>query len=124
MPSPTLPAVLATVVLLAAIGSADARADADGEQIFRRTCALCHTIQAGKNRVGPTLAGVVGRPASSIPDFSYSSANKASHVVWTPDVLDRYLTDPQAFMPGTKMTFPGLKDQAERRAVIAFLQTH
>ncbi|HLZ65923.1 MAG TPA: cytochrome c family protein [Aliidongia sp.] len=124
MPSPMLTAVLVTVVLLGGIGSADARADADGEQIFRRTCALCHTIQAGKNRVGPTLAGVVGRPASSIPDFSYSSANKASHVVWTPDVLDRYLTDPQAFMPGTKMTFPGLKDPTDRKAVIAFLQTH
>ncbi|WP_229743774.1 c-type cytochrome [Aliidongia dinghuensis] len=112
---------LASVMTMVATG---ARAEDDGAQIFRRTCALCHSIEAGKNRVGPSLAGVVGRPASSIPDFSYSTANKASHVVWTPEVLDRYLTDPRGFMPGTKMTFAGLKDEADRQAVITFLKAH
>jgi cytochrome c2 len=116
--------VLAGLVLVVTMEGPGARAEVEGEQIFRRTCGLCHSVEPGKNRTGPSLAGVVGRPASSIPDFPYSAANKASHVIWTPDVLDRYLTDPGGFMPGTKMTFPGLKDQADRTAVIGFLQAH
>jgi|HubBroStandDraft_1064217.scaffolds.fasta_scaffold00453_14 cytochrome c len=112
---------LITVCLLAGW---TARAEPDGEQVFRRSCSVCDTIEPNKTRVGPTLAGVVGRPASSIPDFSYSDANKHSGVVWTPEVLDTYLTNPQAFMPGTRMTFPGLEDPADRQAVINFLRLH
>jgi cytochrome c len=112
---------------LAAVGlfaTSGALAMPDGEQVFRHSCAICHSVEANKNRVGPSLAGVVGRPASSIQDFSYSEANKKSGVVWTPEVLNTYLLNPQAFMPGTRMTFPGLKDPDDRQAVIAFLQGH
>ena len=101
-----------------------AQAEPDGEQVFKHSCSICHTVEPNKTKVGPSLAHVVGRPASSMDGFSYSDANKHSGVVWTEPVLDTYLTNPQGFMPGTRMTFPGLKDPADRQAVINYLRLH
>jgi cytochrome c len=112
------------LVAIGLFATSDALATPDGEQVFRHSCSICHSVEANKNRVGPSLAGVVGRPASSIQDFSYSDANKHSGIVWTPEILDTYLVNPQAFMPGTRMSFPGLKDPDDRQAVIAFLKGH
>ncbi len=92
-----------------------------GEAVFKRNCAICHSLDPGKNRVGPSLAGVVGRHAGTVDDFSYSSANKTSGIVWTKAKLDEYLTDPQKMVPGTLMVFPGLKNPNDRRAIIDFL---
>ena len=116
--------VSAALVAIGLFVAGNAQANPDGEQVFRRSCSICHSVEANKNRVGPSLAGVVGRPASSIPDFSYSDANKQSGVVWTAETLDTYLTNPRAFMPGTRMTFPGLQNPDDRQAVIAFLKAH
>ncbi len=110
---------LATSLLL--LGLPVARAQDRGEAVFKRNCAICHSLDPGKNKVGPSLAGVVGRRAGSVPDFNYSSANKASGIVWTKEKLDEYLTDPQKMVPGTLMLFPGLKNPDDRQAVIAFL---
>lgn len=94
---------------------------AAGEKIFNAKCKACHSVQAGKNMVGPSLFGIVGRTAGSVEGFKYSDANKNSGVKWSAETLDPYLTDPKAFMPGNKMVFPGLKDAKERADVIAYL---
>jgi cytochrome c2 len=103
------------------LGMAAARAEGRGEAVFKRNCSICHSLDPGKNRVGPSLAGVVDRPAGSAPNFHYSSANADSRIVWTKDKLDGYLADPQGMVPGTLMLFPGLKSADDRQAVIEFL---
>jgi cytochrome c len=94
-----------------------------GEAVFKKNCAICHTTEAGKNKIGPSLAGVVGRKAGSAADYSYSQANKNSGVTWDDATLNTYLEAPTKFIPGTKMIFPGLKNPDDRQAVIAFLKT-
>lgn len=98
------------------------RADEAGEKVFKKYCTACHTTEAGKNKVGPSLAGIVGRKAGSVPGFQYSEANKASGVSWDEATLDTYLVDPKKFMPGTKMVFAGVKKEDERKALIAYLK--
>lgn len=93
-----------------------------GKKVFAK-CMTCHSVDAGVNKVGPSLHGVVGREAGSIADYSYSDANKSSGITWTPEKLYVYLADPQATIPGTKMAFPGLKDPQDRANVIAYLET-
>lgn len=92
-----------------------------GATVFHR-CAACHSIQAGQNRIGPSLHGVVGRPAGSVPGFNYSTANKTSGITWTEQKLFAYLEHPQKVVPGTKMAFPGLADPTDRANVIAYLK--
>jgi cytochrome c2 len=96
---------------------------ADGQKIFNRTCALCHSIEPGQNLVGPSLAGVVGRKAGQVEGFPYSDANRKSGLTWDPRTLDTYLTSPRGLVPGTKMSFPGLKNPDDRAAIIAFLES-
>jgi cytochrome c len=96
---------------------------AAGKQSFRSICSLCHDTAEGRNRVGPSLFGVVGRKSASVPGYSYSDANRNSGIVWTPEVLDRYLVAPQVVVPGTKMGYPGMKDDDKRHDLIAYLET-
>ncbi|WP_245806155.1 c-type cytochrome [Erythrobacter donghaensis] len=93
---------------------------AAGEKTFA-LCRSCHVLDEGVNRVGPSLYNVVGRPAGSVAGYSYSDANKGSGVTWTEEVLFEYLEDPKAFMPGTKMAFPGIKDAQDRANLVAYL---
>jgi nitrite reductase (NO-forming) len=93
---------------------------AKGEQVFRK-CRACHSIEAGKNLTGPSLAGVFGRKAGEIPNYNYSPAMKNASIVWDAATLDSYLADPKSFIPGNKMAFPGVKNEAERQGVIAYL---
>ncbi|MGE5514797.1 MAG: c-type cytochrome [Bacteroidota bacterium] len=121
-----LRATLATLLLVSApafVHGAFAQTAGDpaaGEKVFNQ-CKACHTIEAGKNRVGPSLHGVVGRPAGSVEGFAYSPAMKGSGLTWTPENLDKYLTDPKALVPGNKMAFAGLKKPEDRANVIAYL---
>jgi cytochrome c len=92
-----------------------------GKSIFNR-CTVCHTIQAGVNHIGPSLHGVVGRKAGTEANFTYSAANKKSGIVWTEQKIYDYLKNPQAMVPGTKMTFPGLPKPQDRADVIAYLK--
>jgi cytochrome c len=109
-------------LLSIAVGSAAAADIAAGKIIFVK-CSLCHTNEPGKNKVGPSLFGVVGRKSASLANYSYSDAMKKFDHTWTPQTLDTYLTDPRGVVPGTKMIFPGIKDQTERENLIAYLET-
>jgi cytochrome c len=119
----------ATLAILAlGVMTAPAFANGDaalGEQVFKK-CAACHSIADNANRVGPSLLGVVGRKTASVEGFSYSDSMKAfaaTGAVWDEKTLDTYLTNPRATVAATKMAFPGLKDQADRDNLIAFLKS-
>ena len=99
-------------------------ADADsGQAVFKTQCGVCHAVQEGKTMIGPSLFGVVGRAAGKVPGFRYSAASQSTDIVWTPDMLDKYLTAPKAVVPGTTMLYAGLKDDAKRADLIAYLGT-
>jgi nitrite reductase (NO-forming) len=91
-----------------------------GRQVYRK-CQACHSLEPGKNMLGPSLAGVVGRKAGTLSGFSYSPAMKESGLVWDVPALDRYLANPQKVVPGNRMPFPGLKTEHERVDVVAYL---
>ncbi len=93
-----------------------------GEKVFT-VCKTCHVAEKGVNRIGPSLWGVVGRTAGSIPGYQYSAANKKSGIIWTQAKLFEYLAAPQKVVPGTKMAYAGLKAPQDRADVIAYLDT-
>lgn len=104
--------------------NAQAADAAAGETVFKRFCTACHIATAdGRRGVGPTLFGVVGRKSGSIDGFRYSNANKNANITWTPEILDKYLTNPKDVVPGTIMTFAGVKNDTDRANLIAYLQT-
>jgi cytochrome c len=103
--------------------SAAAAADAEAGKADFKKCALCHTDEAGKNKIGPSLFGVVGRKSGSLENYNYSEAMKKFDHTWDAETLNTYLADPRAVVPGTKMIFPGIKDEKERQDVIAYLET-
>jgi cytochrome c len=124
--APAVPAIAAdNTDTIAGVKLASYTGDAKKGEVDFITCKTCHTIEAGVNRIGPSLHGVVGRKAGIIPGFVYSTANKDSGITWTPDKLFQYLEKPQRVVPGTKMTFPGWPDDPQKRAdVIAYLQAN
>lgn len=118
----TIGAIILSLAVVLASGAASAGGDAKkGKRVFNK-CKACHTLDEGKNRIGPSLHGLMGRTAGEAPKFKYSSAMKKAKVVWDEKNLDAYLTKPKKFMPGTKMAFPGLRKQADRDNLIAYLK--
>jgi cytochrome c len=114
-------AFLAAALLWPSATPAAFAADAaHGEEIYNSRCIACHSPDA--NRVGPKHRGVVGRTAGTVPDFNYSKAVKGSGVVWSEEALDKWLTNPQAFIPGQRMNFK-VADPADRADLIAYLKT-
>lgn len=99
--------------------------DADaGKDVFRSECSECHSIRAGRNKKGPSLAGIVGRHAGALPDYHYSDALERADWTWTPDKLRWYLSQPaKQANPGTKMKYDGLDDAEQRDDLIRFLAT-
>ena len=98
------------------------RADAStGSLVFKKACEICHSLVDGRTTSGPSLGGIVGRRAASLPNFNYSSGLKALDVTWTRENLDRWLQNPMEMVPGTMMSFPGLKSVEERKALIEYL---
>jgi cytochrome c len=114
---------LAVGALLAIAAGPGMAADVEAGKVAFKKCALCHTTEAGKNKIGPSLFGIVGRKSASLDDYSYSEAMKKFDHTWDEQTLDTYLADPRATVPGTKMIFPGIKDKTERDNVIAYLET-
>jgi cytochrome c len=114
----------AAVVQLALVAMHPAAAaDLEAGKTAFKKCALCHTTETGKNKVGPSLFRVVGRKSASLDGYNYSEAMKKFDHTWDPQTLDAYLADPRAVVPGTKMIYPGIKDKAERDDVIVYLET-
>jgi cytochrome c len=96
------------------------RGDPDrGKLVFEKRCTGCHALN--QDRDGPHLAGVYGRAAASVSGFDYSEALKKTHIVWNEETLDRWLTDPQAMVPGADMDFYVARPD-ERADVIAYLK--
>jgi len=94
---------------------------ASGEKLFQR-CRACHQVGEGaRNLVGPELNGVIGRPAASVPGYSYSAALKGAGFTWDLDHLKRWLKNPRALVPGTKMIFPGLPKDEDVADLLAYL---
>ena len=97
-----------------------------GKKVFRK-CKACHEVMKEKNKVGPHLVNLFGRQAGSMEGYKYSKAMKAKgadeSLVWTEETLELYLTKPRSYVKGTKMAFPGLKKEADRQNVIAYLKT-
>jgi cytochrome c len=114
---------IAGLVLAGSATAALAADPAAGQQIFRAQCSICHSVAPGVNSIGPTLFGVVGRLAGSVPGFQYTPEHKKLGVTWDAATLDKYLTNPRAMVPDTTMIYAGLKDDVERANLIAYLQT-
>ena len=112
---------LATAAL--ASGGALASDKEAGEKVFKSKCGSCHTVEAGKNRTGPSLHGISGRKAAQVGGFKYSDDMKGSNITWSDDKLQAYLEDPKKIVPKGSMVFAGLKKQDERDNVIAFLKS-
>ena len=108
--SKVLAALAAGFMVLASQGALAEGDAAKGEKVFKK-CKTCHSLEAGKKKVGPSLAGVFERTAGTLEGFKFSQAMKDSGIVWNEETLDKYLTKPRKFLKGTKMAFPGLKKQ-------------
>jgi len=123
---PALPAPLTDAQKKAALAGLPApyqSADLDNGQAKFALCKSCHTVvQDGGNMVGPNLYGVFGRKAGTSSGFAYSDGLKTSAIVWDAASLDKWITNPRALVPGTKMTYIGMSDPKDRTDVIAYLK--
>lgn len=119
-----------TLLLLAmglalALGNTTASAaDAEaGKKVFKK-CKACHSLKAGKKKVGPSLHGVLGNKAGQMKGYKYSKAMKKADITWDDASLDAFLTKPRNFLKGTKMSFAGLKKKADRDNVTAYIKAN
>jgi cytochrome c len=119
-----------TVLGLAFAAAACGQKRQDAEPAARTTtappaafapCRSCHTLEAGRTIIGPSLHGIVGKRAASVAGFTYSNALKASGLTWDAKTLDAWLAGPARLVPGSKMLFSGMPDRAKRREVIDYL---
>ncbi len=120
---PTVLFSLAAVLVLSATTALAAGDAGRGKSAFS-TCQVCHSnVKGGPNGIGPNLYGVAGRKAGSIPGYYYSAALKSSKITWTNDKLTAWITSPQKLVPGNRITFPGISDQAKVADIVAYLGT-
>ena len=111
-------------VVLAIIAASPALAEGDaaaGEKVYKK-CKTCHSLEAGKNKLGPNLAGIFGRQAGSVEGYKYSAAMASSGIVWDEATLDAFVAKPKDVVPKTKMAFAGLKKEVQRQDLIAYLK--
>jgi cytochrome c len=114
------PAAAPEEPLPALLAKADPKKGAEDAKI----CETCHNFQKGGGaKIGPDLWDVVGRKIASVPGFAYSDSLKGLSGDWTYEVLNKWITDPKAMAPGTKMTYPGEKNPHRRADILAYLQT-
>ncbi len=116
--------VALTALLMAAAAPATGQAAGDpeaGKTSFNRVCGACHSVVEGQNKIGPSLHGVVDRPASQVAGFNYSPAMRDSGKIWDETTLDAYLENPRAYIQGTRMILAGVRSEADRQNIIAYL---
>jgi cytochrome c len=114
--------ILAAALAAVSFAPAAAQDVEAGEKSFRK-CMACHAVGEGaQNKVGPLLNGLDGRHSGTIEGYSYSPANKNSGIVWSEASFKDYITDPRAKIPGTKMIFPGIKNEREQGDLWAYLK--
>jgi len=113
---------LAALAFIASGTAASAQDLAAGENSFKK-CLPCHSVgEDAKNKVGPVLNGLDGRKSGSIEGYSYTDANKNSGITWNDEQFSEYIKDPRARIKGTKMVFPGIKNENERANLWAYLK--
>jgi cytochrome c len=118
----TMRVTAALLIALLAAGAARADGDAARGQAKFGDCAACHKLEAGANNVGPSLHGIFTRKAGEIADFRYSPAMKRSGIAWTPETLDKFISDPQVMVPANRMPYAGMASAGDRADLIAYLQ--
>ena len=117
----TIVALVGSIAQSAPTVSADSPEYKRGRLLYIQ-CRACHELEAGGPRkVGPHLAGIVGRPSAAVSDFAYSDALESANLVWDAATLDRFLQRPSALVPGNTMAFAGVANAADRAALIAYL---
>src|SRR5262249_3822250 len=120
--TPYLAFAALTIGVLPYPASAEPGNAARGEGMYR-ACVACHSLEPNRNMTGPSLAEIWNRKAGSLPSFPrYSPALKSAGIIWTDDTLDEWIKDPQHFIPGNTMTFPGMKDARQRADLLAYLK--
>ncbi len=87
-----------------------------------QSCAICHSEKAGASGLGPSLAGIFGKPAGQVKGFKYSPAMSTAKVRWDRETLDAFIAKPKTVVPGTRMSYPGVSDPAKRQAIIDYIQ--
>ncbi|EWY39307.1 cytochrome C [Skermanella stibiiresistens SB22] len=112
--------LVAGIALMAGVSAASAQDAGEGEKVFRQ-CKACHSLDAGKKGVGPSLHGLIGRQSGTVEGFAYSPAMKAANITWTPENLSKYLADPKGFVAGNKMAFAGVKKEDDLKNLVAYL---
>jgi cytochrome c len=112
----------ATMTALSAPAWSQAGGATRGERMYR-ACVACHSLEPNRNMTGPSLAEIWNRKSGSLASFPrYSAALKSAGIIWNDDTLDEWIKDPQPFIPGNTMTFPGMKDARQRADLLAFLK--
>jgi cytochrome c len=115
---------LSTLVVIASLPAALAQDVAAGKTSFNK-CMACHSIGEGaKNKIGPELNGLDGRKSGTVPDYSYSDADKNSGITWNEAQFKAYIKDPKAKIPGTKMAFIGIKNEQEVNDLWAYVSQY
>ena len=111
-----------TAVLIAAVSVPAMAQDAQKGTTVFNVCLACHTIGPGaQNKIGPELNGLDGRKAGTVSNFDYSDANKSSGIVWNDETFEDYIKNPAAKVPGTKMIFPGIKNEQQEKDLWAYI---
>lgn len=115
-------AITLTVAMVAFAGQASAAGDpAKGKKVFN-SCKACHSLKAGKKKLGPSLYGIFGRTSGTEKGYRFSKAMKKANVTWSEETLDKFLIAPKKMMKGTKMGFRGIKSKKKRDDLIAYLK--
>lgn len=114
--------VAATLVFVGAQSGAAEGDAAAGKKVFKK-CAACHAVEEGKKKVGPTMFGVWGREAGAVEGYKYSKAMGEAGYAWDEEHLSGFLASPKKYLPGTKMSFPGLKKPEQISDLLAYLKS-
>ena len=115
--------IIGMILIILTVSIAYAADSVKGQKVFKK-CVACHSLQEGKNKMGPTLYNLLGRKAGSVEGYKYSKAMKNSGVVWDEESLDKFLTKPRKFIPKTKMSFRGIKKKSLRDDLISFFKNN